>query len=206
MSQWGAYGYAQKGVTYDKIVTHYFPGTKLDTTTVKSIRVLLVQTPSITISSTGPWKVKDGRLRRYDARREADAQPRAGVQASRRRPSCRRFAGPLIVHLARRRSCSRRPTAARSPSRPTASTCTLVNTVPLEQYLYAVVPSEMPKTLAGGGSEGAGRRGTVVRARAAQDGRAVRRLPRHAQPGLRRRRAPRRPTATAAVDATAGEV
>ena len=56
MSQWGAYGYAQEGVAYNKIVTHYFPGTELDTTTVKSIRVLLVKSPSITISSAGPWK------------------------------------------------------------------------------------------------------------------------------------------------------
>ena len=26
LSQYGAYGYAQKGVLYDKIVLHYFPG------------------------------------------------------------------------------------------------------------------------------------------------------------------------------------
>ena len=41
MSQWGAYGYAQHGLTYDKILAHYYPGTTLATTTVKSIRVLL---------------------------------------------------------------------------------------------------------------------------------------------------------------------
>ena len=60
MSQWGAYGYAQKGFTFDKIVTHYFPGTQLDTTTVKSIRVLLAKSPSLTVSATAPWKIKDG--------------------------------------------------------------------------------------------------------------------------------------------------
>ena len=29
LSQWGAYGYAQKGFDYEKIVLHYFPGTEL---------------------------------------------------------------------------------------------------------------------------------------------------------------------------------
>src|SRR3989454_6873784 len=29
LSQYGAYGYAQKGVLYDAIVLHYFPGTEL---------------------------------------------------------------------------------------------------------------------------------------------------------------------------------
>jgi hypothetical protein len=60
MGQWGAYGYAQHGFTYDKILAHYYPGTVLSTTTVKSIRVLLANTKSVTISSTGPWKLKDG--------------------------------------------------------------------------------------------------------------------------------------------------
>ena len=27
MGQWGAYGYAQHGFTYDKILAHYYPGT-----------------------------------------------------------------------------------------------------------------------------------------------------------------------------------
>ena len=60
--------------------------------------------------------------------------------------------------------------------------------------------------MAGGGAEGAGRRRALVRARAAEDDRAVRRLPRHAQPGLRRRERRRRRPPTAAVDATAGQV
>src|SRR3954465_1205019 len=60
MSQWGAYGYAQNGWAYDKILAHYYPGTDLTSSTVKSIRVLLANTASVTISSTGPWKLKDG--------------------------------------------------------------------------------------------------------------------------------------------------
>src|SRR5918911_381471 len=41
MSQYGAYGYAQKGVGYAKIVLHYFPGTELGQAPVSKVRVLL---------------------------------------------------------------------------------------------------------------------------------------------------------------------
>ena len=60
MGQWGAYGYARNGYTYDKILAHYYPGTELHAATVGSIRVLLAKASTLTISSTGPWKVKYG--------------------------------------------------------------------------------------------------------------------------------------------------
>src|SRR2546421_691195 len=41
MSQYGAYGYAQKGAGYAKIVLHYFPGTELGDAPVSKVRVLL---------------------------------------------------------------------------------------------------------------------------------------------------------------------
>ena len=41
MSQYGAYGYAQKGFGYAKIVLHYFPGTELGDAPVSKVRVLL---------------------------------------------------------------------------------------------------------------------------------------------------------------------
>ena len=41
MSQYGAYGYAQHGWTYPKILAHYYPGTTLGTTPTTAIRVLL---------------------------------------------------------------------------------------------------------------------------------------------------------------------
>src|SRR5437867_5715219 len=59
MSQYGAYGYAQRGWTYDKILAHYYPGTELGPAPVSKIRVLLASTTSVTISSVAPVKVKD---------------------------------------------------------------------------------------------------------------------------------------------------
>ena len=43
MAQWGAYGYAKHGVTYDKILAHYYPGTTLAPAPVTKIKVLLVE-------------------------------------------------------------------------------------------------------------------------------------------------------------------
>lgn len=39
MSQWGAYGAATKGLTYDRILAHYYPGTTLGTLSDGQIRV-----------------------------------------------------------------------------------------------------------------------------------------------------------------------
>jgi stage II sporulation protein D len=145
MSQWGAYGYAQNGYAYDKILAHYYPGTELGPTTVKSLRVLLASTPSVTISSTGPWKVKDGAA-------AATTMPAGKVtlnpQLKFKLPGeteAETFTGPLTFSAAT-------PLVFKEPYRGTftvtsdGTKLTLVNTVPLEQYLYAVVPSEMPKT------------------------------------------------------------
>ena len=145
MSQWGAYGYAQHGFTYDKILAHYYPGTELVTTTVKSIRVLLVSTTSLTISSTGPWKLKDGTAATTTlAAGKVTLNPQLAFKlpgATEPEP----FKGPLTF-------TSMSPLVFKKPYRGTFTVTsdgkkvTLVNTVPLEQYLYSVVPSEMPRT------------------------------------------------------------
>src|SRR3954451_22016327 len=60
MSQWGAYGYAKHGWTYDKILTHYYPLTTLGKAPVATVRVLLAQEAKATLSSDGPWTVTAG--------------------------------------------------------------------------------------------------------------------------------------------------
>ena len=145
MGQWGAYGYAQHGFTYDKILAHYYPGTEPGTTTVKSTRVLLANTTSVTISSTGPWKLKDGTA-------AATTLPAGKLTLNPaltfKLPDAtepQTFTGPLTFTAAS-------PLVFKKAYRGTFTVTsdgkklTLVNTVPLEQYLYAVVPSEMPRT------------------------------------------------------------
>jgi stage II sporulation protein D len=152
MSQWGAYGYAQNGWSFDKILAHYYPGTQLETTTVKSIRVLLANTASVTISSTGPWKIKDGSA-------ATTTMPAGKVtlnpQLKFKLPGdteAETFTGPLMftssTGLVFKKAYRGTFTVTSDGSK-----VTLVNTVPLEQYLYGVVPSEMPKTWNAGALE-----------------------------------------------------
>ena len=42
LAQYGAYGYALHGWSYDKIVAHYYPGTTFGQAPVKRVRILLV--------------------------------------------------------------------------------------------------------------------------------------------------------------------
>jgi stage II sporulation protein D len=204
MSQWGAYGYAQKGVAYDKIVTHYFPGTKLETTTVKSIRVLLAQTPSITISSTGPWKIKDGSAAAITmpaGKMTLNPQLALKVPGTTELQS---FQGPLVF-------TSQAPLVFKNAYRGTFTVTSdgkqlsLVNTVPLEQYLYAVVPSEMPKTW-----PAEALKSQAVAARSYALAQRKTSGPFDVYPDTRSQVyggvSAEAPTGTAAVDATAGEV
>src|SRR5438045_5362421 len=60
MSQYGAYGYAQKGFGYAKIVLHYFPGTELGDAPVSKVRVLLTSgVATLPIRSAADFRVRD---------------------------------------------------------------------------------------------------------------------------------------------------
>ena len=52
LAQYGAYGYALHGWTYDQIVAHYYPGTNLGEAPLKRVRVLLAGgTKRVVVSS-----------------------------------------------------------------------------------------------------------------------------------------------------------
>src|SRR5437763_9354557 len=60
MSQWGAYGYARHGWSYDRILAHYYPGTQLAGAPVSHIRVLLATAqPRVAVACPGTLKVSD---------------------------------------------------------------------------------------------------------------------------------------------------
>jgi stage II sporulation protein D len=59
MSQWGAYGYAKHGWTFDRILAHYYTGTTLGPAKVSSVRVLLASAKTTTIESAAAWSVVD---------------------------------------------------------------------------------------------------------------------------------------------------
>jgi len=61
MSQYGAYGYAQHGFAYPKILAHYFPGTELGPAPAGKMRVLLSSgTAKLTLGAADGFTVRDG--------------------------------------------------------------------------------------------------------------------------------------------------
>ena len=65
IAQWGAYGFAQQGSTYDEILAHYYTGTSLGPAPVSSVRVLLAEgNTMLTVSSLSNFRVGTPRARR----------------------------------------------------------------------------------------------------------------------------------------------
>jgi stage II sporulation protein D len=145
MGQWGAQGYAQQGYAYDQILAAYYPGTTPGQTTATSIRVLLASgKKQLTISSKKPITVEDG-----DG---IDHTLRAGKTT---------FTPALQLAVDDGPKVALPPPLTFSPA--TGSTLALgkryrgrivvdvpngklraINVLPLQQYLYGVVPAEMP--------------------------------------------------------------
>ena len=66
MSQWGAYGYARHGWSFERILSHYYPGTTLSDAPVSHIRVLLATAqPRVAVACAGTLKVSDATGRSY---------------------------------------------------------------------------------------------------------------------------------------------
>ena len=66
MSQWGAYGYARHGWSYQRILAHYYPGTTLGQAPVANVRVLLGSgQPSASVACAGGIRVSDRTGRTY---------------------------------------------------------------------------------------------------------------------------------------------
>jgi stage II sporulation protein D len=153
MSQYGAYGYAQHGWTYDRIIKHYYTGTTIGQAPVTRVRVLLVdKVKQVTIASKLPFQVVDatgskhaldagsylvGAGFKYTDPTDLQAKPIALPYPLEFRPGAtalslngRGYRGSLrVLKLA--------PAKVR-----------IVNVVDVDLYLRGVVPSEMPKTWA----------------------------------------------------------
>ncbi|HKC77179.1 MAG TPA: SpoIID/LytB domain-containing protein, partial [Gaiellaceae bacterium] len=146
MSQWGAYGYARHGWKYRRILSHYYPGTKMGHVGELRVRVLLAHgSPAVKVGCATAMRVTDGR--------RLTRTLRAGTYS----------VGPRLVLPARRRGkslsfghfvlfeCDRAPLtfdgreyhgtlALRSSGRGVS----VVNGLALDTYLRGVVPSESP--------------------------------------------------------------
>ncbi len=145
LAQYGAYGYALHGWTYDQIVAHYYPGTTFGEAPLKRVRVLLVAgSKHVAVSSPSPFSVRDasGKSHQLPAgRQELGPGLKLKLAAA---GEAKALPGPLVfVPGADPLSLGGR--AYRGSLRVSAAgSLRVVNIVGLEPYLWGVVPSEMP--------------------------------------------------------------
>jgi stage II sporulation protein D len=147
LSQWGAYGWAQKGAGYAKIVLHYFPGTELGAAPVSRVRVLLASgAKTLKLSSAADFRVRDATGAVYELVAGTHTLTPALKLKVDGEDTARALTGPLLFQpgaaplaLQRRYRGSIQVDVAGGRLR-------AVNMVNLEHYLYGVVPSEMPYT------------------------------------------------------------
>ena len=150
MSQYGAYGYALHGWSYDRIVKHYYTGTTIGQAPISRVRVLLVDNAKrVTIASKLPFQLVDGNgskhaleagsyavgaAFKYTDPTDSQAKPRALPYPLEFRP------GSTAVTLNGRGYRGSFRVLKLGPAK-----VRLVNVVDLDLYLRGVVPSEMPK-------------------------------------------------------------
>ena len=139
MSQWGAYGYAKHGWTYDKILAHYYLGTTLSTARTKTVRVLVAQGKKATIASTAPWTVTDA-----TGTKTALPPGSLALTAKLRVTAAANAQAPLTFSSAQPLTVDGRAYRGRIVLSTDGKTVEAVNAVSLEQYVKGVVPSEMP--------------------------------------------------------------
>jgi stage II sporulation protein D len=141
LSQWGAYGYAKHGWTFDRILTHYYSGTTLGPAKVASVRVLLASAKTATIESTAAWTVTDA------AGTKVALEPGVLVLKAKLaladHPELQpplAFVGkqPLIV--------GKVPYRGKLNVSSDGKLVQVIDTLGLEAYLKGVVPAEMPSS------------------------------------------------------------
>lgn len=145
MSQWGAHGFARRGMSYDRILAHYYRGTTLERAPVSKVRVLLASgKQKLTIASAAPFRVREqsGKVRRLPSGEHVFGPGlRVKTKGVKRRVTLqwpvvflpgeeplrlgRRYRGTIHVDVEGGRLRA-------------------INVVGLEQYLYGVVPAEVP--------------------------------------------------------------
>jgi stage II sporulation protein D len=147
MPQWGAYGYAQHGVSYDKILAHYYPGTTLGSAPAAArINVLLLAAEKkVVVSCPDPFTVVDGDGIRHQISGgnypltpalKVKLAPGAAPEAL---PGPLRFvAGSTPLWLSH-------PWRGDLVVSSSGKSLSVVNSVPLDSYVRGVVSNEMPK-------------------------------------------------------------
>lgn len=147
MSQWGAYGLAQRGTSYKRILRHYYSGTRIRPTKTKHVGVLLGSgAGSVTFSGAKRACGQDLKASKaYVAKLDRSGRRvRLETRGGRKLASCGKKLGARskgAIRIAQagtyRGSLVARPASG-------GGGLNVINRVSLEGYLRGVVPLEMP--------------------------------------------------------------
>jgi stage II sporulation protein D len=146
MPQWGAYGYAQRGVSHTKILAHYYPGTTLAPAPPARIKVLLIDSArKIVLSSPDPFTVVDGEgVRHQIAGGNYPLTPALKVKLVPDAPA-EVLPGPLRFAPGATPLWLAHPWRGDLIVAAKGKSLSVVNSVPIESYVRGVVSNEMPR-------------------------------------------------------------
>ncbi len=144
MSQWGANGFARRGHDYRRILTHYYRGATIGEAPIAKVRVLLAGSkPTLTISSEAPFRARDaaGKTKTLAGKHVVGPALKLLPQGAKKRVAMK----PPLIFLPGEEPLrfDRRYRGAIQVDR-VGRRLRAINVVGLEQYLYGVVPAEVP--------------------------------------------------------------
>jgi stage II sporulation protein D len=138
LSQWGAYGYAKRGWTYDRILAHYYTGTTLGPATLKTVRVLLAEGKKAKLESAVDWSVTDA------AGQRAALAPGTLVLKPKLVVPGKQLAPPLTFTSKQPLVVGGKPYRGTIRVLSDGKTLQVIDVLGLEAYVKGVVPEEMP--------------------------------------------------------------
>jgi stage II sporulation protein D len=144
LSQCGALGYGKHGWNYGQILRHYYQGTQITTVPETRVRVLIADgRSSLSVVSKSPFKVKDGSGKTYPlAAGTVDLTTALKVKVEAGKPA-RALPGPLTFSPGRSMLTLDKPYRGQLVIKVSGGHLRAINSLPLEQYVYAVVPIEI---------------------------------------------------------------
>lgn len=154
MSQYGAYGFAQKGSSYQRILAHYYPGTTMATAPSKPVRVLL-QASDPYVRVRGASRGPEGE--RLNPAVTYVAKPASGSRVSLAGEGKRvgTFSSPLRLTSAKPMRLMGRAINGLSSGTyrgafelrgGAGGGVTAVNALPIDDYIKGVIAAEMPSS------------------------------------------------------------
>jgi stage II sporulation protein D len=144
LSQWGAYGQAKEGRTYDEILAHYYYGTKLGRAAKNDVRVLLAEgRRAVTVQSAAPFRVQDA----LGVATKLPAGALVLTPQLKLPGAAKASPGPLVVVPGKAPlALDGRPYRGKLEVAAAGGYLRVVNHVGLEAYIGGVVADEMPST------------------------------------------------------------